>query len=118
MELTLNIYERGDVVKTYKSEAQILPLGIVEDALEIIDDGEEQIDLTDETTLVASAIPIIRKSMGLVHELLLEIFPGLTKEEMRKASTEEVVIAVTTVIMYAFKGIREISPSQSGGKKK
>ena len=88
----------------------------MEDALEIIDDGDESLDLTDETILFASALPIVRRSMGLVRELMPEIFPDLTTEEMRKTSTEEVVRVVMTVIMYAFKGIKEISP-QSGKKK-
>jgi hypothetical protein len=116
MELELNIYEKGEVVKTHKAATHILPWGIVEDALEIIDDGDETLDLTSETTLFASAMPIIRRSMGLVRELMPEIFPDLTTEEMRKTSTEEVVRVVMTVIMYAFKGIKEISP-QSGKKK-
>ena len=42
MELELNIYEKGEVVKTHKAATHILPWGIVEDALEIIDDGDDE----------------------------------------------------------------------------
>lgn len=102
-ELKLNIYGkvRGKrkVVKTYKTNTLDISFGIVEDMMEVLDKVQSD---SDENTI----LNVIIKNLKNVKPLLLDVFDGLTEEELKNASSKEVVQVIVNVITFA---IREIN---------
>ncbi len=102
-ELKLNIYGKIDgkkqIVKTYEAETFDISFGIVEDMMEILD--KVQSDSNENAILDA-----IMKNLKNVRPLLLDVFDGLTEEELKNASTREVVQAIVNIITFA---VREIN---------
>lgn len=104
--LKLNIYGKVDgkkqVVKTYEAETLDVSFGIVEDMMEILD--KVQSDSNENAILDA-----IMKNLKNVRPLLLDVFDGLTEEELKSASTREVVQAIVNIITFAVREINELA---------
>lgn len=83
MELKLNIYKRGQIVKTYTTTTYDITLGTCEDLLAIL--GLEK--FASEEALaqleVSKVIDLVVKNYDKFIELLHDIFPDLTEEERR-----------------------------------
>ena len=74
MEIKLNVYKSGEIVKTYRTETYEIMFGTVEDLLGVIDFDKIQKGTDTEVLLaVAKAIP---KAFSLVKPLLKDVFPG------------------------------------------
>lgn len=101
--LKLNVYGKVDgkkqVVKTYEAETLDVSFGIVEDMMEILD--KVQNDSNENAILDA-----ILKNLKNVRPLLLDVFDGLSEEELRNANTREVVQVIVNIITFA---VREIN---------
>lgn len=101
--LTLNIYGKvkgkRKVVKTYTADSLDISFGIVEDMMEVLD----KVQSNSDENMILSAI---MKNLKNVKPLLLDVFDGLTEEELKKADTKEVVQVIVNIIVLA---IREIS---------
>ena len=79
MEVKLNIYgENKEIVKTYTVEGYDLKMGTIEDFVDIFDVD----DLSDKATLVKMVI----KGYRQIKPLMKDVFPGLTDEEFRNVS--------------------------------
>lgn len=83
--MKLNIYKnQQEVAKTYEADAYDLMYGTVEDVLDILDGVSD--DITDDDFLM-----LIRKSMPKLNHLLLDVFPGLTEEELKHVKLKELI---------------------------
>ena len=87
--MTLNIYEKNELVKTYKSESYDLMLGTVEDFMQIID-----IDKINDNTEVAK---MLVKCYGQIKPLLKDIFDGVTDEELNHVKVKELIPVVVEI---------------------
>ncbi|MBR1453610.1 MAG: hypothetical protein IJ593_03085 [Lachnospiraceae bacterium] len=100
--LKLNIYGNVDgkkkVVKTYKTTTLDISFGIVEDMMEILDKIQSN---SDENAILGA----IMKNIKNIRPLLLDVFEGLTEEELKNASTKEVIQIIVNIITFAINEI-------------
>lgn len=83
--LTLNIYKnQREVETTYTAEGYDLMTGTVEDILEIM---EGVSDTADE----AKILKTIGENKDKLFDLLMDVFPGVTKEELRRTKLKEMI---------------------------
>lgn len=85
MKLELEIPRQGnkkEIEKIYKAEGFDLPFGIINNVLETLD-----FDNMDNTALGLAIV----KSVKEVKPLMLDIFEGLTEEELNRVSISRLV---------------------------
>lgn len=83
MELKLNIYKRGQIVKTYTTSTYDVELGICEDLLNLLQ-LEKYADADKLGNIpVSDIVGIVVKNYDKFIDLLHDIFPELTEEERR-----------------------------------
>lgn len=101
--MKLNIYkDQKTIEKTYEAETYDIMFGTVEDLFRVLEDVK---DISDETQI----FEIVRKNWDKVSELLRDIFPGLTKEELRHVKIRELL----PLFVELFLMMRESFPSTS-----
>lgn len=92
--MKLNIYKnQHEVEKTYEVDNYDLMYGTVEDILAIFDEIE---DLSDNTQI----FKMIQKNRIKLNDLLKDIFPDLTDEELRKVKLKELVPVFIGLFAY------------------
>ena len=83
--MKLNIYKsQTEVEKVLEADAYDLMYGTVEDILAILDEVE---DLSDNDKLVKA----VRENRHKLNELLKDVFPDATDEDLRKIKLKELV---------------------------
>lgn len=98
--MKLNIYEKGQVVKTYEAETADILYGTVEDLIELIDLDKLQNLESKESQLEIGKT--ILKGVPILMPFLKEIFIGLTDEELRKTKVKELIPLFIEIFKYAF----------------
>lgn len=97
-EITLNIYsatDKNEIEKTYKTKGYKLMYGTVKDFLSIID-----LDKIDDQTEIAK---MVLKGYDQIEPLILDIFPELLEEELRRTGVDDIV----SVIIQTGKAVGE-----------
>ncbi len=83
--MKLNTYKnQNEVEKTFEIEAYDLMYGTVEDLLNILDgvtDGANE----------ATMLKVIRDNKTIVNDLLKDIFPDMTDEDLRKIKLKDLI---------------------------
>lgn len=104
MELVLNIYSRErdengkrKILKTYKGNDYQLLYGTVEDVLNLFDPNV----LKDDDKI----LDVIQSARNEVNDLLKDIFLGITDEELKGTTLDEIVQVVINVLTYSMLGI-------------
>lgn len=97
MEMKLNIYKKGEIVKTYTASEFDLMWGTVEDLLNVID-----VDKLDDAVAIGKAVISV---LPQVKPLLKQIFPGITDTEIRNTKTKELVGVFIKAFTYALSEI-------------
>ena len=83
--MKLNVYKsQTEVEKTYETQAYDLMYGTVEDIFEILD-GMENMKTNDQI------IGVIQKNRAKLTELLKDVFPEITDDELRRIKLKELV---------------------------
>jgi hypothetical protein len=95
MELKLNIYEGRKVAKTYTAESVDLSFGVIEDVLDALD--FESMRSGDKVELAG----MIVKCKDQIKPFLMDIFDGLTAEEVRHTRTGNLVEVFRGLYEYA-----------------
>lgn len=85
MELKLHIYDGRKIAKTYTAESIDLSLGVIEDVIAAFD--FEHIDINDKTAMIKTVL----KCKDQIKPFLMDIFDGLTAEEVRKTRTQNLI---------------------------
>lgn len=83
--MKLNVYKnQKEIEKTYVVDAYDMMYGTVEDIFEILDQvGDMRSD--------AALLNVIQKNRKKLNELLKDVFPELTDEELRRIKLKELV---------------------------
>lgn len=100
MEMKLNIYKKGEIVKTYTASEFDLMWGTVEDLLNVID-----VDKLDDAVAIGKAVISV---LPQVKPLLKQIFPGITDAEIRNTKTKELVAVFIKTFTYALSEISSL----------
>lgn len=110
--LNLNIYERGQVIKTYNAETADILYGTVEDLIELIDlDKLNNLESKESQLEVGK---MILKGVPVLMPFLKEIFIGLTDEELRKTKVKELIPLFIEIFKYAFSELSFGSEDSQG----
>ena len=97
--MKLNIYNGKTVEKTYTASTYDLMFGTVEDVLNVVD--LEKLNVSSNTEMVKSVCALGLTSMDIVKKLLMDIFPGLSEEEIRRAPVKEIAWVLIEVVRFA-----------------
>ena len=101
MELTLNIYEKKKIIKTYTAETYDLMFGTVEDFINVIDINN--IDLENKESLIKMASKVVVSALDIIKPLLKDVFDGLTDAELINTKISEIVEIIIQIIKFAIK---------------
>ena len=112
MKFILNIYEKKKIVKTYEAESYDLMFGTLEDFLMIIDEKMFAEDVTN-IDFAKFGLSMIKQCIGEVKPLLLDVFDGLTEEELRHTKTSELIGVVYSIAKYSFAEINGIGSGKN-----
>lgn len=100
MDLKLNIYENGTVKKTYTQNQYDITFGTIENFIALID--LDKFENVDDVTFISTIAKTVIKGFGEIKELLKDVFPGLTDEDLRQAKTKEIIPIVVDIVKYTF----------------
>lgn len=101
--MKLNIYKnQREVEKTYEVDAYDIMYGTVQDVLEVLDSGMD--NLNDN----AQVLKVIADNRGKLEDLLLDIFggEGLTKDELRRIKLKELVPLFLDLFKYVQRSFK------------
>ena len=92
--MKLNIYKnQRDIEKTYEIDNYDIMYGTVEDVLSMFDDID---DFTDNMQI----FKVIQKNRQKLNDLLKDIFPDLTDDELRRIKLKELVPVFMGLFAY------------------
>lgn len=84
--MKLNIYKnQNEVAYTFETDAYDLMYGTVEDVLDILD------EVTGENATNDDLIKAISSNRDKLNDLLLDIFPDATAEDLRNVKVKELI---------------------------
>lgn len=112
MKFTLNIYKKKEVVKTYECDSYDLMFGTLEDFLNILDLETLTGDISD-TDFIKLVTVVITKSLGELKPLLMDVFDGLTEEELRQTKVKELIAVMIQIVMYSISEIKGVTNSKN-----
>ncbi len=95
MQLTLKIYDKKTVVKTYTAETLDFSFGVVEDILDALD--FEHMNSGNNLELAA----VIVKCSKQLKPFLMDIFDGVTAEEIRNTHMQNLIEIFRGLYQYA-----------------
>lgn len=101
--MTLNIYNKGNAEKTYVQDTYNLLFGTLEDVAEAV--NLDSLQTGDNNELIKAASSLVMNSMDTVKELMKDIFPGITDEELRRCSVAEMAAVIIDVVKYTVEQI-------------
>lgn len=95
MQLTLKIYEGKEVIKTYTAETLDFSFGVVEDILDALDFEH----MSNQTEIAA----MIVKASKQLKPFLMDIFDGVTADEIRHTRMQNLIEIFRGLYQYATK---------------
>ena len=109
--MKLDIYEGKKIVKTYETDTYSLMFGTVEDVADAIklDDMKTGTD----AEIMRMALSLVMTSKDTVKHLMLDIFDGLTAEELRNTRVADQAAVLVEVALFTIRQI-EISGRKKG----
>lgn len=95
MQLTLKIYEGKEVIKTYTAETIDFSFGVIEDILDALD-FEHMSSQTEIATMIV-------KASKQLKPFLMDIFDGVTADEIRNTRMQNLIEVFRGLYQYATK---------------
>lgn len=109
MELKLNIYKtQTEIEKTYTAQDYEVLYGTVEDLLDCLD-LEALTNTDDKDGIIAAVSNLTRSCKHIINPLLMDIFPGLTEEELRNTKTKEVLNVIVGLTGFSIDQIKSLA---------
>lgn len=94
MKLELNIYKnQKEIEKTYEVDCYDLMYGTLEDILEII----SSVNSGDNDEM----IKVISNNRDKLNDLLMDVFDGVTKQELRRVKVKDLIPIIVNLFQYA-----------------
>lgn len=109
MELKLNIYKtQSEIEKTYITQDYEVMYGTVEDLLDCLD-LEALTNKDAKEGIIAAASRLIRARADVINPLLMDIFTGLTEDEMRRTKVREVLEVIVGLTGFSLDQIKRLT---------
>lgn len=99
--MKLNIYEKKQVVKTYEANSYDLMFGTVEDVANAI--NLDELKSGTDAEIMTMVIKLISSSMGTIKQLMMDIFDGLTADELKKVKVSEMAHVIVEVVTFTIQ---------------
>lgn len=96
--MKLHIYKKKEIVKTYEADTYDLMFGVLEDVAAAVKLDEMKTGTDAEIIKIVSNL--VLHSMGTVKDLLKDIFPGITDEELKNTKVSEIAEVIIDVVRY------------------
>jgi hypothetical protein len=91
--MKLNVYKsQNEIEKTFEVDAYDLMYGTIEDIFEILDGAEGKNN--------RELLQLIRENRGKINRLILDVFPEMTEEDLRKIKLKELVPFFVELFVY------------------
>lgn len=103
MTLTLNIYEGNKIVKTYNAETIDFSFGVVEDVLDAL--NFENMKTGSNAEIAAMVV----KCSKQLKPFLMDIFSGLTAEEVRHTHIQDIIKVFKELYRYFTSEISQVT---------
>lgn len=101
--MQLDIYKNGQVEKTYTADTYDVMYGTLEELIDVIDIDQLS---SESTTVQAAAITnLISGGMKQIKPILLDVFPGLTPEELKCVKVKDLGKVLLELITYTINQI-------------
>lgn len=113
MELKLNVYEHGKIIKTYKANDFILTTGICEDVLQLIDIDKLSGCISDQQKFGFEILKIVAKLFPQFRPFFQDIFEGLTDAEFRKTKIQEVGQIVIQIVNFTISELYSVGTTKN-----
>lgn len=110
--MKLNIYEKGQIIKTYTAEADDISYGVAQDVQQIID--YNRLQEAPEVEGLNMLIDVLKTKTKEVYTILKETFDGLTDNEIRKIKPREITAALIDILNYTYS---ELAEGMTGSEK-
>lgn len=109
----LNIYDnKGNIVKTYKTEYIYISTGIVEDIFKLVDIDKLLSKGTTQEELGAEMLKIVVKGWSNFKQIIMQIFDGLTEEEFKNTRLNEIVSIIFYILNNALSSLNNIGTNE------
>ncbi len=109
MELKLNIYKtQRDIEKTYTAQDYNVMYGTVEDLLNLLD-LEALTDTNNKDGIISAVTRLLKSREDVINPLLLDIFEGLTAEELRRTKAVEVLGVIVGLTGFSMDQLRSLA---------
>lgn len=99
--MKLNIYKGDEIVKTYEKDSYRLHFGVVEDVAQAV--NLDELKDGTEAEILRMIAKLVITSLDTIKGLMKDIFPGLTDEEIRDCSVDEMAMVIFEVIEFTIK---------------
>lgn len=99
--MKLNIYKGDEIVKTYEKDSYHLRFGVVEDVAQAV--NLDELKEGTEAEILRMIAKLVVTSIDTIKGLMKDIFPGLTDEEIRDCSVDEMAMVIFEVIEFTIK---------------
>lgn len=107
MELKLNIYDKQRlVVKTYTRQDYNVLWGTIEDFLNVLD-VDSLVNATNSDSLFAALSRLLNVHRETINPLMLDIFEGLTEDELKYTTAKEVITVLAGVCGFRLDQFKE-----------
>ena len=96
--MELNIYKKRKIEKTYKADTYDLMFGTVEDIAAAID--FDALQTGSDAEIIKMVGKVFIKSRETITDLMKDVFPGITDEELRRTKITEMARVIVEVVQY------------------
>ena len=104
--MKINVYKGQKIVKTYETQEYKLLFGTVDDLIDAID--MEALSTAKGTDLVGVVAQFARDSRNTAKELIMDMFPEITEDELRHVAVDEIVACLVDAIKYVFAQVNKV----------
>ncbi len=102
--MELNIYKGNDVVKTYETESFRLKYRVTKKLIKLLDLGSlVNIENLNEDQMISLIEPIIGQSDELISEIMMDMFPEMTSDELDNTDSAELVYCIYEAAKYVIQ---------------
>lgn len=109
--MELNIYEKGEIKKTYEMNVNDLLFGTIDDVSKALDIKHgEKITVSEISTIVSE---FIDSDIDKAKEIVKGIFDGLTDEELRNIKMTEFMSVIVEVIGFTIGALGKASSEKN-----
>ena len=107
MELKLTIYKGKEIEKTYTAQDYNVMYGTVEDLLDLLD--LDALTGKDKGSMLSAVSRLMKSRQDVINPLMLDIFDGLTEDELRRTKAIDVVNVILGLAGFSFDQLRGLA---------